>query len=163
MMIFTKRLSPLDDLNTALRTISEFNRVILAADTKAGLLLTANGFALTGLVTTARTSMSIVLVVMAIGLAVSLIVCMGYLAATLRPRLGGAGAGNWFCFPTFPVEVRARPMTPVLADQAWWQAGALAEIAQHKYHRFGVALRWTAVSLVVFLVWFTVTLLSAPA
>ncbi|MFE6923770.1 hypothetical protein ACFVAV_22285 [Nocardia sp. NPDC057663] len=163
MMIHTKRLSPLDDLNTALRTISEFNRVILAADTKAGLLLTANGFALTGLVTTARTSMNTVLVVMAIGLAVSLIVCMGYLAATLRPRLGGSGTGNWFCFPSFPVEADDRPRTPVLADQAWWQAGALAEIAQHKYHRFAVALRWTAISLVLFLAWFTVALLGAPA
>ncbi len=163
MMIRTKHLAPLDDLNTALRTISEFNRVILAADTKAGLLLTANGFALTGLVTTARTSMNIALVVMAIGLAVSLIVCMGYLAATLRPRLDGAGAGNWFSFPTFPVEVIRRPMTPALADQAWSQAGALAEIARHKYHRFGVALRWTAISLIVFLAWFTVTLLGTPA
>lgn len=161
MMIRSKSLAPLDDLNTALRTISEFNRVILAADTKAGLLLTANGFAVTGLVTTTRSSMNIALVVTAIGLAVSLIVCMGYLGATLRPRLGSAGAGNWFCFPTFPSEADVRPTTPVLADQAWWQASALAEIARHKYHRFGVALRWTAISLVVFLAWFTVALLGA--
>ncbi|MCU1647303.1 MAG: hypothetical protein JWN03_7578 [Nocardia sp.] len=161
-MIFRNRLSPVDDLNTALRTVAEFNRVILAADTKAGLLLTANGFALTGLVTTARTSMSTALVVMAIGLAVSLLVCMGYLAATLRPRLSSAGPGNWFCFPSFPADVSDRPTAPTLADQAWQQTGALAEIAQHKYRRFGVALRWTAISLVVFLAWFTVALLSAP-
>ncbi|WP_330254548.1 hypothetical protein OG874_08390 [Nocardia sp. NBC_00565] len=162
-MMFRNRLSPVDDLNTALRTVAEFNRVILAADTKAGLLLTANGFALTGLVTTNRTSMSTALVVMAIGLAVSLIVCMGYLAATLRPRLGSAGPGNWFCFPSFPTDVSGRPKAPTLADQAWQQAGTLAEIAQHKYRRFGVALRWTAISLVVFLAWFTAALLSAPA
>ncbi len=162
-MMFRNRLRPVDDLNTALRTVAEFNRVILAADTKTGLLLTANGFALTGLVTVTRRPMSTVLVMLAIGLAMSLIVCMGYLAATLRPRLGSACPGNWFCFPSFPIDVACRPTAPTLADQAWLQAGTLAEIARHKYRRFGVALRWTAISLVVFLAWFTATVLSAPS
>ncbi|WP_336081111.1 hypothetical protein [Nocardia sp. SSK8] len=158
MTIPTRRLGRVDDLNTALRTISEFNRVILAADTKAGLLLTANGFALTGLVTVGRSNMSVASGAVAIVLSTSLIVCMGYLGVTLRPDLRGAGAGNWFCFLTFPGESSRRPPAPALADHAWRQAGALAEIARRKYRRFAVALRWSAVSVVVFVVWFLATL-----
>ncbi|WP_278263548.1 hypothetical protein [Nocardia sp. AG03] len=158
MTIPRKRLGRVDDLNTALRTISEFNRVILAADTKAGLLLTANGFALTGLVTVGRTGMSATSGAVAIVLSTSLIVCMGYLGVTLRPDLRGAGAGNWFCFLTFPEEGSNRPPAPALADHAWRQAGALAEIARRKYRRFAVALRWSAVSVVVFVVWLLATL-----
>ncbi|RDI53955.1 hypothetical protein [Nocardia mexicana] len=160
MMIRTKQLGPADDLDSALRTISEFSRVIVAADTKLGLLLTANGFALMGLVTAGRRPMNVVMSSMATVLEMLLIVCMGYLAVTLRPSLRGAGAGNWFCFPTFPAELSARPAVPVLADHAWRQAAVLAEIAQHKYRRFGLALRWSAITLVVFLVWFTALLLG---
>lgn len=158
MTIHVRRLGRVDDLNTALRTVSEFNRIILAADTKAGLLLTANGFALTGLVTVGRTAVSTASGAVAIALSTSLIVCMGYLAATLRPDLRGAGAGNWFCFLTFPEESSKRPPAPALADHAWRQAGALAEIAKRKYRRFTVALRWSAVSVVMFVVWLSSTL-----
>ncbi|MFE7719704.1 Pycsar system effector family protein [Nocardia rhizosphaerihabitans] len=161
MKILTRQLRPVDDLNTALRTISEFNRIITAADTKSGLLLTADGFALTGLIAAGRTPMNAALAGVAIALAVSLIVCMGYLAATMSPRLRDAGAGNWFCFPTFPTDTDERPTAPVLADHAWRQVGVLAEIAQRKYRRLGVALRWSAISLVLFFAWFAAALLGA--
>lgn len=147
-------------MNTALRTISEFNRIITAADTKSGLLLTADGFALTGLIAVGRTPMNIILRIMAIALAISLIVCMGYLAATMSPRLHEAGHGNWFCFPSFPSDTNTRPNAYVLADHAWRQVGVLAEIGRRKYRRLGVALRWSAVSLVLFFAWFAAALLN---
>ncbi|MGS2805888.1 hypothetical protein [Nocardia sp. MW-W600-9] len=160
MKICTKRLRPVDDLNTALRTISEFNRIIAAADTKSGLLLTADGFALTGLIAAGRTQMNAALGGTAIVLAVGLIVCMGYLAATLSPSIRSTGAGNWFSFPSFPLAADERPTGPVLADHAWQQVSVLAAIAQRKYRRLRVALRWSAISLVLFFVWFAVTLLG---
>ncbi|WP_280396124.1 hypothetical protein [Nocardia brasiliensis] len=156
-----KQLLPADDLDTALRTISEFNRVVSAADTKIGLLLTANGFALMGLVTASRMPMNWAIGASGMVLELVVLVCMGYLATALRPDLRGAGAGNWFCFPTFPTEVAERPTLPMLADHGWQQAAALAEIARHKYQRFAVALRWSALTLVVFLMWFTVVMLRA--
>ncbi|MQY17194.1 hypothetical protein [Nocardia macrotermitis] len=154
------RLAAAEDLSTALRTVSEINRVIAAADVKVGLLLTANGFALTGLVATARTHTTVLTCAIGVVLAVSLLVCMAYLAATLRPDLRGAGAGNWFSFPTFPTETDRRPDVAVLADQAWREAAVLAEVARGKYRRFVVALRWSAVSSVVFVGWFVVSSVS---
>ncbi|MFI5784023.1 hypothetical protein [Nocardia sp. NPDC051570] len=151
------RLGSADDLSTALRTVSEFNRVIAATDTKVGLLLTANGFALTGLIAASRTHTTVLTCVVAATLGVSLLVCMLYLAATLRPNLRGADAGNWFSFPTFPTEIDSRPSAAVLADHAWREAALLAEIACGKYRRFAVALRWSAVSLIAFVVWFIVS------
>ncbi|WP_067990908.1 hypothetical protein [Nocardia pseudobrasiliensis] len=140
--------------------MSEFNRVITAADTKVGLLLTANGFALTGLIAATRTHPTVLTCVAAATLGASLLVCMLYLAATLRPDLRGAGAGNWFSFPTFPTEIDERPSAAVLADHAWRETAMLAEIARSKYRRFAVALRWSAVSLIAFVVWFIVSSLS---
>ncbi|MBY8863814.1 hypothetical protein K7711_45640 [Nocardia sp. CA2R105] len=151
------RLGPAEDLSTALRTVSEINRVIAATDTKVGLLLTANGFALTGLVAASHPHATVLTCVVAAILGVSLLVCMLYLAATLRPDLRGAGAGNWFSFPTFPTEIHRRPSVAVLADHAWREAAVLAEVARGKYRRFVVALRWSAVSLIVFVVWFVVS------
>lgn len=158
-----QQIRPADDLDAALHTVSEFSRTVAAADTKIGLLLTANGFALMGLVTASRMSLNLAIATMGTMLEVIVLVCMGYLATALRPNLRGAGAGNWFCFPTFPTEVGERPILPVLADHAWRQAATLAEIAQAKYRKFEVALRWSAISLVVFLVWFTVVLLRTTS
>ncbi|MFI6366760.1 Pycsar system effector family protein [Nocardia sp. NPDC050630] len=132
----------------------------MAADTKVGMLLTANGFALTGLISASRARKTVAVYTVATALEVVLLVCMVYLAATLWPSLRGAGAGNWFSFPTFPSEIDRRPTESVLADHAWRQAAVLAGIARRKYRRFGIALRWSAVSLVVFLIWFTLSLLS---
>lgn len=154
------RLGPAEDLSTGLRTVSEINRVIAATDTKVGLLLTANGFALTGLIAASRMHTTVLTCVVAATLGVSLLVCMLYLAATLRPNLRGAGAGNWFSFPTFPTEIDRRPSVAVLADHAWREAAVLAEVARGKYRRFAVALRWSAVSLIAFVVWFIVSSLS---
>ncbi|MFE3053934.1 hypothetical protein [Nocardia sp. NPDC059239] len=159
----TTRLEPVNDLDAALRTISEFNRILIAADTKVGLLLTANGFALMGLVSSHPKPVNLAIYMTATALELSLIVCMGYLAATLRPNLRSSGAGNWFGFPTFPAEAGKRPAAPELADYAWRQAAALAEIAQRKYRRFGVALRWSVISLIIFLIWYTVVLLGTAA
>ncbi|GAB0107430.1 hypothetical protein JMUB6875_64240 [Nocardia sp. JMUB6875] len=123
-------------------------------------MLTANGFALMGLVTSSRTPSNLLVSVIATVLEIVLLVCMGYLAATLRPSLQGSGAVNWFSFPTFPVETDTRPPEPMLADQAWQQAAMLAQIAQRKYRRFIIALRWSAFSLFMFLCWFTAVLYS---
>ncbi|MFI6173299.1 Pycsar system effector family protein [Nocardia sp. NPDC051052] len=160
MKIRTSRRRQADDLNAALCAVSEFNRIIVAADTKVGFLLTTNGFALMGLVTSTRTSRNVLVSVIATVLEIVLLVCMGYLAATLRPSLQSAGTTNWFSFPSFPVETNERPAEPLLADQAWRQAATLAQIARRKYRRFRVALRWSALSLVVFLCWFTAVLFS---
>lgn len=154
------RLGPAEDLSTALRTVSEINRVIGAADAKVGLLLTANGFALTGLIADSRAHTAVLARVVASALGVSLLVCMVYLAATLRPNLRGAGFGNWFSFPTFPTEIDRRPSAAVLADHAWREAAVLAEVARGKYRRFAVALRWSAVSLIAFVAWLIVSSLS---
>ncbi|MBF6090778.1 hypothetical protein [Nocardia cyriacigeorgica] len=140
--------------------MSEINRLIAATDTKVGLLLTANGFALTGLIATFRTHTTMITSVVSIILGLSLLVCMVYIAATLRPDLRGAGAGNWFSFPNFPTETEQRPNVAVLADYAWQEAAALAEIARGKYRRFGVALKWSAVSLTAFVPWFITMSLS---
>ncbi|MFC9997135.1 hypothetical protein [Nocardia sp. NPDC127526] len=158
-----QQLEPTDDLDAALRTISEFNRIIGAADTKIGFLLTANGFGLMGLVTAGRTPTHLAITIMGIALEVTIFSCMCYLAMALRPNLYSAGAGNWFCFPTFPIEVSQRPTPAVLADYAWQQTAALAAITQRKYRRFEVALRWSAFSLVIFLIWFAISLLRATS
>ncbi|PPJ23693.1 hypothetical protein C5E45_27585 [Nocardia nova] len=124
------------------------------------MLLTANGFALTGLITASRTHTTVLTCVVAATLGVSLLACMWYLAATLRPDLRSAGAGNWFSFPNFPAEIGSRPSVAVLADHAWQQAAVLAEIARGKYRRFAVALRWSGVTLIAFVAWFIVSSLS---
>ncbi|MBF5000269.1 hypothetical protein IRT45_24290 [Nocardia sp. BSTN01] len=161
MEIRRRRLGAAEDLEAALHAVSEFNRTITAADTKLGLLLTANGFALTGLVSAGRTPTDQATGVMAIVLEALLLICMCYLAAALRPTLSEAGPGNWFSFPTFPAEGGERPVVSVLADHAWRQAAVLAAIARRKYRRLAVALRWSALSLTAFLAWFTVVLLGA--
>ncbi|MQY29193.1 hypothetical protein [Nocardia aurantia] len=155
----TRRLAPADDLAAALRTISEINRIIMAADAKVGLLLTVNGFVLTGLISTPRARATVPATAMTAVLEVVLLVCMVYLAATLWPNLRGAGPGNWFGFPSLPPEILRRPVVPALADDAWRQAALLAGIARRKYRRFAVALRWSAASVVLFLVWFPASLL----
>ncbi|MBF6351905.1 MULTISPECIES: hypothetical protein [Nocardia] len=155
-----RRPGAAQDLSTALRTISEVNRIIAATDTKVGLLLTANGFALTGLIAGGRTHTAVLSSVLGIALGISLLVCMVYMAATLKPDLRGAGPGNWFSFPSFPAATDRRPSTAALADHAWREAAILADVARRKYRRFAVALRWSSVSLIVFVVWFIASSLS---
>ncbi|WP_280415071.1 hypothetical protein [Nocardia carnea] len=155
------RPSPAQDLSAALRTVSEVNRIIAATDTKVGLLLTANGFALTGLVAGGRTHTTLIASVLGIALGISLLVCMVYMAATLKPDLRSAGPGNWFSFPSFPTETQRRPSTAVLADHAWREAAILADVARRKYRRFAVALRWSSVSLIMFVVWFVASSLTS--
>ncbi|MGW2661495.1 Pycsar system effector family protein [Nocardia tengchongensis] len=152
------RLGPSEDLTTGLQTVSEINRVIAAVDVKVGLLLTANGIELTGLIAASHTQTTGLACVATAIPAMSLLVCMLYLAFTLRPNLRGAGAGNWFSFPSFPTEIDQRPGVATLADQAWREAATLAEVARGKYRRFQVALRCSAVSLIAFVVWFTASL-----
>ena len=155
-----RRPGPAQDLSTALRAVAEINRIIAATDTKVGLLLTANGFALTGLIASTRTHTTVLTCALSIALGISLLVCMVYMASTLRPDLRSAGAGNWFSFPSFPTEINRRPSTAVLADHAWREAAILADVARRKYRRFAVALRWSSVSLIMFVVWFIASSLS---
>ncbi|MFI9536888.1 hypothetical protein ACIG56_27015 [Nocardia fusca] len=155
-----RRPGPAQDLSAALRTVSEVNRVIAATDTKVGLLLTANGFALTGLIAGSRTHTNLLTSGLGIALGISVLVCMVYMAAALRPDLRGAGTGNWFSFPSFPAEIGRRPSTAALADHAWREASLLADVARRKYRRFALALRWSSVSLIMFVVWFIASSLS---
>lgn len=152
-----------EDLDLSLRMITELNRMIVAADTKAGLLLTAVGFALSGLFTAVRIGGSrqpidlvALLVVIPVG------ACVGYLSATVRPTLGGGAASNWFSFPAFPAlpggQLPARPGAAELAEQAWRQAAMLAMIARRKHRAFTLALRWGTGSVLAFLAWFATAL-----
>jgi len=122
------------DLALALAAATETNRVIGAADVKAGLLLAAQGLivsaatpALTGPVAPAlRSGAATGVVLAAVSVAAVLVV--------LWPRLTST-TPSWFAFPGFahPDEpLPARPSTDELADQAWKQVGALATIARRK-------------------------------
>jgi hypothetical protein len=154
-----------EDLDLSLRMITELNRTIVAADTKAGLLLTAVGFALSGLFTAVRLgggagwqpiNLVALLVVIPVG------ACVGYLSATVRPTLAGSAASSWFSFPAFPAlpggRLPARPDAAVLAEQAWRQAAMLAMIARRKHRAFTLALRWGTGSVLAFLAWFSTAL-----
>jgi hypothetical protein len=159
------------DLDLSLRMISELNRTIAAADTKAGLLLTAIGFALTGLVAAVRgggfaaggwpLDLMVVLVV------VPLVVCVGYLTATVRPVLSAGGAPSWFSFPMFPALPGSRPPerpgAAVLAEQAWRQVATLAMIARRKHRAFALALHWGTGGLVTFLGCLAAAFVLTPA
>jgi hypothetical protein len=78
------------------------------------------------------------------------------LVASLWPRMHGS-ASAWFAFPVLGEEgvPARRPDTAQLAEQAWAQAGALAEIARRKYRWFRAALVVAAAGLGVFTAWIT--------
>lgn len=157
----THRLSPAEDLDLAVRSIGELNRTIAAADTKAGLLLTATGFLLSGLVAVTRTP-SPQCWLTAIGVVpvlLALLMCAGFLVSTLRPTLRGANEANWFSFPDFPTAVSHRPDLRDLADQAWRQVALLTAIARRKHRAVAVAVGWGGTCLAAFLFWLAAILL----
>lgn len=154
-------MSPIDDLHLAVHLIGELNRAIVAADTKAGLMLGTTGFVLAGLVAVSRTTgqHSGLATLGAVPVLLALLVCAGFLLATLRPRLPGAGRANWFSFPDFPRGTSCRPDLRELADQAWQQVALLTAIARRKHRTFRVALGWGGACLATFVFWFGVVLL----
>jgi hypothetical protein len=165
-LVRTVPLSAEEDLDLSLRVVGELQRAIGAADTKAGLLLAAVGFALTGLVTASRGGNPATglrpIDLAALVVLVPLVTCLGYLTSTIRPTLSG-GTPSWFSFPAFPVSpghrVPDRPNAAVLAEQAWLQAATLEKIAQRKHHAVRQAIRWGTGSLLTFIAWFSVATL----
>ncbi|WP_281689991.1 hypothetical protein [Pseudonocardia thermophila] len=137
------------DLDIALAVASEINRVIAAADAKAGLLLAAEGVVLAGSAAGGAGAgppfgyLRGAAVVLA---AISVVL----LVIALWPRTGGSSA--WLAFPALNVGESPpdRPGLTQLADEAWAQAGTLAAIARRKYGWFRSALLVGAAGLLVF-------------
>lgn len=149
-------LDPDRDLDLALSTAAEMNRVIAGADAKAGLVLAAQGVALAGIASALRAGPPLPAVVelVAVGVIVLAGISVVLLVACLWPRTHGAGAA-WFAFPALGLGAAPtpRPDAAEFAEQAWEQAGALAEIARRKYRWFRTALLSGAGALAAFTTW----------
>lgn len=154
------RPDPHRDLEIALFACAETNRVIAAADVKAGLVLAAQGVVLAGLVSglgrgplppLARAGVLVVLVLA--GCAVLL------LLGALWPRLRSE-VPSWLAFPGLRAVngdiLPDRPPYAVLAEQAWRQAGALAAIARSKYRWFRAAVATGAADVLLFATWLAI-------
>lgn len=153
------------ELDVALGTAAEVNRVIAVADVKAGLVLAAHGVVLAGLASALRAGPELSMPIR-VGAVVVLAVggcAMVLLAAALWPRMT-APAPTWFAFPSLCVDanghVPPRPPTAQLVDQAWAQVGALAAIARSKYLWFRAAAVAGLVELVGFAVWIAAVAVS---
>jgi hypothetical protein len=145
------------DLAAALAAGSETSRVIAVADTKAGLVLAVQGVVLAGLVSSLRShppaggdrsGAAVVLVLTAVTVLL--------LLAALWPRTT-APAASWFAFPALRLAPHApppaRPPVTELADQAWHQAAALADVARRKFRWFRVASVIAGVDVAAFAAW----------
>jgi hypothetical protein len=153
------RLDPDRDLDIALSTASEMNRVIAAADAKAGLVLAAQGVVLAGMASGLRADVPLPGLARATALLAVVLACSAVLllVAALWPRTRGAGAA-WFAFPSLNLgEIPPpRPDAAELAGQAWAQAGALAAIARRKYRWFRAALAGGTAGLLAFTAWIAI-------
>jgi hypothetical protein len=146
------RLHAERDLDIAMAAAAEINRVIAAADAKAGLLLAAQGVVLAGSAagidggTSPFGALRIVAVLLS-GASVVLLVL------ALWPRT--AGSSPWLSFPALHVDhaARDRPAQSELANEAWAQAGTLAGIARRKYGWFRAALVAGAAGVLTFASW----------
>jgi hypothetical protein len=149
-------LDPDRDLDLALTTAAEMNRMIAGADAKAGLVLAAQGVALAGIASALRAGPPLPAVVelVAVGVIVLAGISVILLVACVWPRTHGSGAA-WFAFPALGLGAVSapRPGAAELAEQAWAQAGVLAEIARRKYRWFRAALLSGAVGLAAFTTW----------
>jgi hypothetical protein len=146
------RLDPERDLDIAMAVAAETNRVIAAADVKAGLLLAAQGVVLAGSAAGIVSGGSpggllrIVAVLLSGG-------SVALLAAALWPRT--TGSSPWLAFPALRVDgsARTRPAASELADEAWTQAATLAGITRRKYRWFRAALLAGVAAVLVFMTW----------
>jgi hypothetical protein len=149
-------LEPERDLEIALLTAAETNRVIAGADAKAGLVLAAQGVVLAGIASAMRAGPQLpgFAQVLAVGATVLAGIAVLLLVGSLWPRMHGS-ASAWFAVPVLGRESvpACRPDTTQLAEQAWAQAGALAEIARRKYRWFRAALVVASTGLVAFTAW----------
>lgn len=150
------QLDPDRDLDVALAAAAETSRVIAGADAKAGLVLAAQGVALAGTASAVRAGPppSDVVQVLAVPVIVFAGVTVLLLVACLWPRMNGP-ASAWFAFPVLSLgeTPSPRPDEADLAEQAWAQARALAQIAQRKYRWFRAALLSGAAGLATFTTW----------
>jgi hypothetical protein len=162
-------LAAAEELEIALRTVSNFMASISNADTKAGLLIPALGVGVGGIYSQApairaslagHTPLGIAGLLLLAVLLCSVLAALVFLTATLIPRTTSpAGGPNLFAFPSFPHLRRATPRrfegTPTidLCSQAWEQAEVLASIAATKYRRLRTAMRWSCLALLAFLGW----------
>lgn len=151
----TTALHPDRDLDLAIATCTETNRLIAVADVKAGLVLAVQGALLAGLVTTSAGASPPVRsgalqVLIGVGFAILL------LLGAVWPRLP-APVAPWFAVSVLRVDAGvaapARPAVADLAQEAWVQAGVLAALARRKYRWFRAGVVLTAIDLVGFTVW----------
>jgi hypothetical protein len=143
------------DLDVALRTAAEVNRVVAAADIKSGLVLTAQGVLLGGLSTALRQEAALPVFVLSVAALVASGISVLLLLAALWPRLGAVGSG-WFGLPALEIgddgAMPARPAPDALADLAWKQVAELASIARRKFRWFRTAVLVGAVGVGLFVV-----------
>jgi hypothetical protein len=155
------------ELTVALHTISEFGEWIRSADSKAALLAAAQGLLISGSIGLLSGTHSVrgatvhllevtVLTLYLLALASS----TAALVASHIPRLP-TFSRNRLAFPTLASlqadAVGQRQSPDELIEQAWWQAGTLAQIAVAKYRWLRAAAILTLVALSLFLtcVWLT--------
>jgi hypothetical protein len=144
------------DLDVALRTAAEVNRVVAAADIKAGLVLTAQGVLMGGLSTALRQEAALPVFVLSVAALVASGISVLLLLAAIWPRLGTMTVGSgWFGLPSLEIGDRAMPARPApeaLADLAWKQVAELASIARRKFRWFRAAVLVGAVGVGLFVV-----------
>ena len=153
------------DLDHALAMSAEMNKLIVAADIKAGLVLAALGVVLAGMTSSLRAAPPQPTAPKLIAVLVLIVASVGVLllGVTLWPRLKPYGS-TWLALPGLHLDpdqtVAARPPVKAMADQGWAQAAALAAIARQKYRWFRAAVLVALVDLALFVTWASVTALD---
>jgi len=165
-------MDPLDELDVALYTISDFGQCIQNADAKSGMLGALLGLLLAGI-----TSQSELLrTTLAAGpqhtparalltaFALSLFVAGACLGLTQLPRLTVPPAVRRLAFPAMARRSDSggdRPSAVELRDEAWGQAETLARIAMRKFRYLRVSLLSSGLCVVTFLTWLVLSSTAA--
>ncbi|MCO1657347.1 hypothetical protein [Pseudonocardia humida] len=155
------RLDADRDLDIAMAVAAETNRVIAAADVKAGLLLAAQGVVIAGSAAAIGGGASSLGALWFVAVAVLLSgASVVLLVIALWPRT--AGSSRWLAFPVLRLDgaVRDRPAPSELANEAWVQAGTLAGIARRKYGWFRAALVAGVAGVLTFASWLVLAAFS---
>ena len=160
-------LDPLDELDVALYTISDFGQWIQNADTKSGMLGALLGLMLAGVTsqldlvgrTLGPQRHAPVAALFAV-FVVSLFVAGTCRGLTQLPRLTVPTAVRRLAFPAVAgrrASAPGRPDAVELRDEAWRQAETLAGIAMRKFRYLRVGLLSSGLCVVTFLTWLAVS------
>lgn len=157
-----------DDVGDALHAIGTMTTWVTHADTKAGLLAAAVAVVLAAMaqdremigdVARSAGTAEIVSAVVLVGIGIAVIVAVIALGTAVTPRHRTDSSPARFGLPTLadPGWTRTRAARADVADEAWVQAVALAQIASRKFSQVRVASIAVTVALLLLGAWTVVT------